>query len=279
MPAERSSRSGARGRSASMTRTPPRRAVEVDPARALPAPREIALFLDVDGTLLHIADTPDAVTIDRATVDLLARAHRATGGATALITGRRIADVDRLFAPLALPVAGQHGFERRDAAGALHRHAQPLPQLSEVRARLEAFAAGHPGVLIEDKALTLAAHYRLAPAAGSTLGALVERLAADSGGALAIQRGKMVFELRPAGKDKGTAIAEFLDEAPFRGRTPVFLGDDLTDEYGFSIVNGRGGVSVKVGDEPTEATARLPDVDAVRAWLERLAAAADAKGD
>jgi hypothetical protein len=100
MPAERSSRSGARGRSTSMTRTPPRRAVEVDPARALPAPSEIALFLDVDGTLLHIADTPDAVTIDRATVDLLARAHRATGGATALITGRRIADVDRLFAPL-----------------------------------------------------------------------------------------------------------------------------------------------------------------------------------
>jgi trehalose 6-phosphate phosphatase len=148
-----------------------------------------------------------------------------------------------------------------------------------VRARLEAFAAGHPGVLIEDKALTLAAHYRLAPAAGSTLGALVERLAADSGGALAIQRGKMVFELRPAGKDKGTAIAEFLDEAPFRGRTPVFLGDDLTDEYGFSIVNGRGGVSVKVGDGPTEAAARLPDVDAVRAWLERLAPATHATED
>jgi trehalose 6-phosphate phosphatase len=88
-----------------------------------------------------------------------------------------------------------------------------------------------------------------------------------------------VFELRPAGRDKGTAIAEFLDEAPFRGRTPVFLGDDLTDEYGFSIVNGRGGVSVKVGDGPTEATTRLPDVDAVRAWLERLAAATGATED
>lgn len=262
-----------------MIRTPPRRATEVDPARVIPAPREIALFLDVDGTLLHIADTPDAVTIDRATVDLLARAHHATGGATALITGRRIGDVDRLFAPLALPVAGQHGFERRDAAGALHRHAQPLPQLAGVRTRLEVFASGHPGVLIEDKELTLAAHYRLAPRAGATLGALVERLAADSGGALAIQRGKMVFELRPAGKDKGTAIAEFLDEVPFRGRTPVFLGDDLTDEYGFSIVNGRGGVSVKVGDGPTEATTRLPDVDAVRAWLEQLATATDATED
>jgi trehalose 6-phosphate phosphatase len=89
----------------------------------------------------------------------------------------------------------------------------------------------------------------------------------------------MVFELRPAGKDKGTAIAEVLDEAPFRGRMPVFLGDDLTDEYGFSVVNGRGGVSIKVGDGPTEATARLPDVDAVRDWLARLAAAAGAAVD
>ena len=262
-----------------MARTLPRRAAAVDFARAISTPREIALFIDVDGTLLHIADTPDAVTVDRATVDLLARAHRATGGATALITGRRIADIDSLFAPLVLPVAGQHGFERRDAAGALHQHAQSPPQLGAARARLAAFAAEHPGVLVEDKALTLAAHYRLAPGAGAALGTLVERLAAESAGALAIQRGKMVFELRPAGKDKGTAIAEFLDETPFRGRMPVFLGDDLTDEYGFSIVNGRGGVSVKVGDGPTEATARLPDVDAVRAWLERLAAAADAAGD
>lgn len=244
------------------------------PARAVPAPREIALFLDVDGTLLHLAHTPDAVSIDRGILALVERIHRATGGATALITGRRIADVDRLFAPLHLPVAGQHGFERRDAAGALHRHAQPRPELAAARARLEAFAAGQPGVLIEDKELTLAAHFRLAPAAGAALGALAERLVAESGGAFALQRGKMVFELRPAGKDKGTAIAEFLDEAPFRGRTPVFLGDDLTDEYGFSIVNGRGGVSVKVGDGPTEANARLPDVEAVRDWLARLAATA-----
>ncbi len=254
---------------------PPRGAPAPELARALPPARELALFLDVDGTLLHIADTPDSVAIDRATVDLLARAYRATGGATALITGRRIADVDRLFFPLALPVAGQHGFERRDAAGAFHRHAQPAPELAAARAPLAAFAAGHPGVLIEDKGLTLAAHYRLAPRAEPALEALTERLAAESAGVLAIQRGKMVFELRPAGKDKGTAIAEFLEEAPFRGRTPVFLGDDLTDEYGFSIVNGRGGISVKVGDGPTEAVARLPGVDAVRASLERLAAARD----
>jgi trehalose 6-phosphate phosphatase len=259
-------------------RVPRRGAAAFDPARALPQAGDIALFLDVDGTLLDIADTPEAVRIDPATVALLERAYRATGGATALITGRRIADIDRLFAPLALPVAGQHGFERRDAAGALHRHAEPRPELAAARASLEAFAARHPGVLIEDKTLTVAAHYRLAPGAGPAVGALAERLAAESGGVFAVQRGKMVVELRPAGKDKGTAIAEFLDEPPFRGRTPVFLGDDLTDEYGFSIVNGRGGVSMKVGDGSTEATARLPDVDAVRAWLERLVATGGSEG-
>ncbi|MGH8682155.1 MAG: trehalose-phosphatase [Burkholderiales bacterium] len=128
-------------------------------------------------------------------------------------------------------------------------------------------------MLVEDKELTLAAHYRLAPQAEPKLAALAADLAAESGGALAVQRGKMVFELRPAGKDKGTAIAEFMDEAPFRGRTPVFVGDDLTDEYGFSVVNGLGGVAVKVGDGETEARVRVPDVDAVRGWLGRLAAA------
>jgi len=243
-------------------------------ARIAGSPRELALFLDVDGTLLHIAATPDAVTVERATVELVAQIYRTSGGGLALITGRPIGDIDRLFAPLALPVAGQHGFERRDAAGIVHRHAEPAPQLAASRARLAAFAHEHPGVLFEDKGLTLGAHYRLAPELEEKLGALVAELAAESGGALAVQRGKMVFELRPPGKDKGTAIAEFMQEAPFRGRTAVFVGDDLTDEYGFSVVNGLGGVSVKVGEGETEARVRLSDVDAVREWLGRLAAGA-----
>jgi trehalose 6-phosphate phosphatase len=247
----------------------------VELARIARSPLEMALFLDVDGTLLHIAATPDAVTIERATLDLLGRVHRATGGGLALITGRPIGDIDRLFAPLALLVAGQHGFERRDAAGVVHRHARPASRLAAIRERLAAFAHEHPGVLIEDKGLTLAVHYRLAPQAETKLAALAAVLAAESGGALAVQRGKMVFELLPAGRDKGTAIAEFMDEAPFRGRMPVFLGDDVTDEYGFSIVNGLGGVSVKVGDGPTEARLRVSDVDAVREWLGRLAAAGE----
>jgi trehalose 6-phosphate phosphatase len=249
---------------------PSAREAPADLGHVAGSPRDIALFLDVDGTLLHLADTPDAVTIERETVELLGRAHRATGGGLALITGRAIADIDRLFAPLALPVAGQHGYERRDAAGAVRQHARPASPLAAGRTRFAAFAYEHPGVLIEDKGLTIAIHFRLAPAAEPKLAALVAALAAESAGALAVQRGKMVFELLPAGRDKGTAIAEFMREPPFRGRTPVFVGDDVTDEYGFSIVNGMGGLSVKVGAGPTEARMRVSGVDAVRAWLGRL---------
>jgi trehalose 6-phosphate phosphatase len=254
-----------------MSRSRAGAAAQAELARAFARPREIALFLDVDGTLLRIAATPDAVTIEPETVELLQRTRSATGGALALITGRRIADVDRMFAPLALSVAGQHGFERRDAAGTMHRHAECAATLAELRPELAAFAAAHPGVLIEDKGLTVAIHYRLAPHFARAAAALGERLVVRSGKAFAIQLGKMVVELQPAGRDKGTAVAEFMDEAPFHGRAPVFLGDDATDEHGFTIVNRRGGLSVKIGDGPTEARVRLPGVDAVRHWLARLA--------
>jgi trehalose 6-phosphate phosphatase len=243
-------------------------------ARAFARPAAVALFLDVDGTLLHIADTPDAVTIGRDTVALLRRCHAATGGALALITGRRIADVDRLFAPLALPVAGQHGLERRDAAGGLHRYADTSAELAALRPALDEFAAARPGVLVEDKGLSIAVHYRLAPDTERDLATLAERLVARPASALVIQPGKMVLELRPAVRDKGTAIAEFMAEPPFRGRTPVFLGDDTTDEFGFGVVNGLGGLTVKVGAGPSEARLRLAGVDAARAALGRLASAA-----
>lgn len=231
---------------------------------------EVALFLDVDGTLLHFADAPGDVTIETETIELLARAYRATGGALALVTGRGLADVDRLFDPLELPAAGQHGFERRDATGVVHRHATPSPLLRVIRLRLEAFRREEPGVLVEDKGLTLAVHYRLAPQAEGRLAALLDGALAGSGDVLCLQRAKMAFEVRSAGKDKGTAIAEFMAEPPFRGRRPVFLGDDLTDEYGFGFVNDVGGVSIKVGDGPTVAPWRLAGVEAVRAWLAGL---------
>jgi trehalose 6-phosphate phosphatase len=240
------------------------------PGAAHPA-TAFALFLDVDGTLLHIADAPHRVRVDRDTVDLLAYAHSATRGGLALITGRSIADIDALFAPLAIPVAGQHGLERRDARGGVHRHGPAQLHLAPAdRRRLDAFARRHPGVLIEDKGASIAVHYRLAPQAGAGLDALIATIVGRSRGALSIQPGKSVYEIRPAGRNKGTAIAEFMQEAPFRGRLPLFVGDDLTDEQGFDVVNRMGGVSFKVGAGRSRARRRLADVDATRAWLLRM---------
>jgi trehalose 6-phosphate phosphatase len=247
-----------------------------DPGRAdfrtvREAADDIAVFLDLDGTLLEIAPTPDAVHVGLETLALLERSRLALGGALALITGRAIDDVDALLAPLALPIAGQHGFERRDADGRRHAYARRPPRLDAARDALTAFADRHPGVLIEDKGCTLAAHYRLVPDAGASLRLAVEREVAAAGGTLALHHSKMAFEVRPAGRDKGVAIAEFLAEPPFAGRRPVFIGDDATDEHGFAVVNDRGGRSVKVGAGATVAHWRLPDVGAVREWLARLA--------
>jgi trehalose 6-phosphate phosphatase len=230
---------------------------------------DAAFFLDIDGTLLEIADTPSAVRVDRQLLALVQSIHEAAGGAVALISGRRIADIDGLFPGLRLPLAGQHGIERRDGVGGLHMHPAPLAELARLRQHFDDIVVAHPGLLLEDKGATLAVHYRRAPQAEAEVLRALTGILKRLGEGFRIQPGKMVFEIKPAGKDKGTAIAEFLEEAPFRGRTPVFLGDDVTDEYGFHVVNARGGSSIKVGTGHTVAGWRLPDVAAVRAWLAR----------
>jgi trehalose 6-phosphate phosphatase len=189
------------------------------------------------------------------------------GGAVALVTGRRIADLERLLRPLRLPAAGLHGLERRRADGSIKRAAAPrwvaplLPQMAE-------FARQHPGVVIENKKLSLAVHYRAVPAEATAVRQFVDACAAALEHRATVQLGKMVVELRPAGSDKGAAIAAFMGEPPFQGRVPVFLGDDLTDEHGFDAVNRLGGVSIRVGP-PAETAAKwaLPSVEAAHAWL------------
>jgi len=241
------------------------------PRRGAPPPlaRDCALFLDLDGTLLDLAVTPDRVRVDGAVAALLPALAGRLGGAFALITGRAIADVDRLFPEFTLPIAGQHGCERRGADGLLRRHsvAGSLAQLREGLARL---VARHDGLLLEDKGATLALHYGLAPHLAGYVHRAVRAevaLAAASGATWRLQRGKRIVEVKPDGRDKGTAILEFMAEAPFRGRRAVFAGDDLTDEFGFAAVEHLGGWAVKVGPGATRARYRLPDVDAVRNWL------------
>jgi trehalose 6-phosphate phosphatase len=233
---------------------------------------DCAFFLDIDGTLLEIAETPEAVRADAADQRLLERLHAAAGGAVALVSGRTLAMIDALFAPLRLPAAGQHGFERRDGEGRRRRHRFDASRLRPIAAALEQFAQQHPGVVFEDKGASVALHYRLAPGLREAAHARALAAAALLPGEVEVQPGKMVWEVKPVGAHKGMAVEEFMRELPFRDRLPVYLGDDLTDEDGFQVVNRIGGHSVKVGPGATAARYRLPDPAAARAWLATWAA-------
>jgi trehalose 6-phosphate phosphatase len=233
----------------------------------LPPPSpDWAWFLDIDGTLIDIAPTPSAIHVPPGLVDLLARLSRRCGGALALVSGRSVDNILDLMAPLRLPAAGLHGLERFCSDGRIERP-PPLDGLDGVRRALTMFATGHPGVVLEDKRLTLALHYRAVPQLEEACRQAAQAAAVHCPG-LAVVAGKMVFELRPAGSDKGVAVRRFMAEPPFAGRPPLFAGDDLTDEDGFAVVNAMGGVSLLVG--PPRATAafwRVESVEVFRQWL------------
>jgi len=233
----------------------------------------IALFLDVDGTLLEIAAAPQSVSVSGELRERL-RTLSLGGGAIALVSGRAITDLDALFAPLTLPSAGLHGFERRSAAGVYRRRTPPsAAALEAAREAMSHLARAHPGLFVEDKHFALALHYRGAPQLEDTVVAAMKGIATNLEGELELQRGKMVVEMRPAGATKAEAVAAFLAEAPFAGRLPVFIGDDLTDEPAFELVNRLNGLSAVVSAaRPSAARARLPDVAAVHGWLAELQA-------
>lgn len=229
--------------------------------------RARAYFLDIDGTLVDFAVDPDRVSVRPGVRRLVRRLFQASDGALALVTGRKIADIDRLFPGGRFPVAGQHGTERRDARGRIRRHFPPAAGLERVRARLADAVARHPGLVLEDKGLSLALHYRRTPRLGGYAHRLVRALQPLAGTPYRLQSGKRVVELRPTGRHKGMAIREFMRESPFLGREPVFIGDDATDEHGFAVANRLRGLSVKVGPGATAAHWRLADIDAVQEWL------------
>lgn len=241
----------------------------------LPEPNgDWALFLDVDGTLVEIAETPDGVRPDERIPGILSEISARLGGAVALISGRPVETLDNFFAPLRLPTAGLHGLERRSADGAMH---PPLisPSIRAAAAAATDFAQAHPGVLIEDKGATVALHYRQAPTlAGDVLAFAETQVAALTG--ITLQKGKMVVEIRPTGSDKGTVIREFMLESPFQGRIPVFIGDDVTDEAGFVVVNDLGGHSIRVGSSAGSAAhSHITDVPALLDWLSAWAEPVD----
>jgi len=238
----------------------------------LPAsPDGWAFFLDIDGTLIDIAPTPDAVIVPPDLPMMLGRLCEQTGGALALLTGRSIATVDRLFAPVRLPVGAIHGTEIRYPDGEV-ASSPSVPELAGIRERLIDFVAAHPGALFEDKGSAVAVHFR----AAATLQGAVERevraAAEAAGGGLVVQPGKMVFEVRPSGASKGHALAAFMIHTAFAGRRPLAVGDDVTDETMFAAALRLGGSALRVGPAETAsvATVKFEDPTAVRRWIAGL---------
>ncbi len=233
-----------------------------------------AFFLDVDGTLIEYAQQPNAVTVDAALLELLERLALCSGGALALVSGRSIASLDALLAPLELPASGLHGFERRSSSGVYTQHARPSRRALTVARQLMAQLAKMDARLaFEDKGYALALHFRQVPYLEAAILEALKRVTDLTDGELQLQSGTMSIELTPRGVSKATAIAEFMREPPFRGRRPLCLGDAANDEAGFEWVNAAGGLSVAVNiTGTTAARAHLRSVSAARAWLHGLSA-------
>src|ERR1700722_5697520 len=245
------------------------------PMQALPPPSlEWCLFLDVDGTLIEFTDSPLDTFADADLKTLLGRVAERLGGAVALVSGRSIHYLDELFAPLCLPAAGLHGVERRKATGAMHGASFVDTQLNQVRSAVHALVQDHPGTSVEDKGRTIAVHFRMAPQWEADVRRALAAIAKPLGSNYHIQEGNMVLEIKPRGFTKATAIKAFMAEPPFSGRTPVFVGDDLTDQDGFQMVEDHGGISIAVGDR-VRGQFHLENPAAVRSWLQAIAALYD----
>lgn len=231
-----------------------------------------ALYLDVDGTLLDLAPSPDAVVVPGQLPGALAAIAARLDGALALVSGRQIDSLDRLFHPQKFAAVGVHGAELR-ADSVPSGYPAPLAQpLDQARATLAGHLAQWPGALLEDKGLALAVHYRAAAALEDPIRAAMQQLASRAGSAFTLLQGKFVLELKPAAVSKGTGIATLRAAPPFADRVPVYVGDDVTDESAFALVNEAQGLSVRVG--PAAGTLARFRVDApatVRAWLLGLA--------
>ncbi|MFC5435901.1 trehalose-phosphatase [Rhodanobacter umsongensis] len=229
-----------------------------------------AVFLDVDGTLLDFADDPLSVRPGASLLALLHALHQALDGALALVSGRELADLDRMFAASHWAAAGLHGLQLRHADGGRRNFAVVPADQAHMREAARALAGHFEGVQMEDKQAAIALHCRRAPAQWASLHEAAAALVAQLPG-YELQPGNLVLEFKPVGMDKGHAVLELLQRAPFAGRRPVYLGDDLTDEHAFASINSRHGLSVRIGTrQPSLAEFTLPGPAAAEAWLSRV---------
>jgi trehalose 6-phosphate phosphatase len=224
-----------------------------------------ALFLDFDGTLVELAETPDAIRVPPGLGPLLDRLRARLDGRLAIVSGRAIADLERHLPCAGVAVAGSHGLELRLAGGISLPLSVPAG-LGEARAEIGRFAAAREGLIVESKPLGIAVHFRLAPQHEKPVLAFMTEIARRHG--LLLQRGKMVVELRPVGANKGDALKALMTEPRFMGARPLFVGDDLTDEHAFAAAAELGGAGIAVGPpRETAAQYRLESVKAVADWL------------
>src|SRR5471030_1056281 len=245
---------------------------------AVPVPRslvphlsESAILLDIDGTLLDLAPTPREVWVPPGLAKTLNRLLARTNGALALVSGRSLNDIDLIFAPEQFPAVGGHGAEMRISGDseAVATHAPPMDK--ELKLRLAAIARLSPGILLEDKGYSLALHYRLAPHAEKAIYAAVSLIRADLPNApIEVLPGKCVFEIKHSGFNKATGVRELMTHEPFRGRRPVFIGDDVTDESVFAIIPDFGGLAFSVGRRALGVAGHFDEPRDVREWLARL---------
>jgi len=238
-------------------------------SRSIDAERS-AVFLDFDGTLVEIAEHPGLVQLSQDTRHALTQLYSALDGALAVITGRDIGDIDRFLKPLHLPIAGVHGLKRRSADGVLRSVLVNDHAISELNDRLQDAITDTKGLLFEHKSGAIALHYRGRPDLEQACVEAMDQATRDMEG-IHLVRGKMVIEAKPSMSDKGGAVEHFLSEPPFAGRTPVFAGDDVTDEDAFAVVNSQGGISIKVGPGPTQAHYRSKGITEFLDWLQGAA--------
>jgi trehalose 6-phosphate phosphatase len=233
-----------------------------------PLAANAAFFIDFDGTLVEIAAKPHLVEVEPRVREILQALSDRYDKAVAIVTGRPLEEVEIFLAPVSLPVAAEHGSVRRDATGRLHEDESAGGVVNAIADRLGPVARSNPGLLLERKKTSVALHFRERPDLAEKCAAAAEEVASQLPHVVVLP-GKMVFELRPDGIDKGTAVRAFLGEVPFRGRMPVYAGDDVTDEHAFAVVNDLGGVTIKIGEGETMARYRT-DRDGLLAWLEAL---------
>ena len=233
--------------------------------------RGIALFLDIDGTLVDIAPTPDAVVVPPGLPDELERLCASLDGALALVSGRTLDEIDRLI-PVGLDAAGSHGLEWRQGGSLVHSRPNPAEAVSAALDGLRAELAAYPDLVYERKRYSFALHYRSYPDLGDELRRMADRACATLGDEWRVQCGKMVVEVLCGHSHKGDAIRQFMAQKPYADRVPVFAGDDLTDEEGFAAVNAMGGVSIAIGERETaRAHLHLESPARLRDWLVDLA--------